>query len=53
MEVVKIKEKRYTSIEKFMNENNINSEKTVYNWVNAGKAEMKKLLNKSFFRRMD
>jgi hypothetical protein len=52
MAVITTDNKRYSTIDQFMAENNLNSEKTVYNWVNSGKAEVKKIFNKSFFRMM-
>lgn len=52
MEVLKVDNKRFVSLEKFMDENYLNSEKTVYNWVDSGKAEQRKVFNKSFFRRL-
>jgi hypothetical protein len=51
MDVITSDNKRYVTIQLFMTENSINSEKTVYNWVDSGKAELKKILNKSFFRK--
>ncbi len=50
MDVIKIGNKKYFSIDKFMLQNNINSKKTVYNWVENGKVEKKDMFNTSFFR---
>lgn len=50
--IVTTENKRYVDITQFMYENDILSEKTVYNWVESGKAEQRKILNKSFFRRL-
>ncbi len=50
MNVITINNKRYEDINTFKLSNNINSDKTVYNWVTSGKAEQIKRFNKSFFR---
>jgi len=50
MDVITIGDKKYFSIEKFMLQNNIRSNKTVYNWVRQGKVEQKNMFNTSFFR---
>lgn len=50
MEVITIGGKKFYSIEQFKLQNNISSDKTCYNWVDKGKAEIKKVFNKSFFR---
>lgn len=50
MDVITIADKKYYSIDKFMLQNNIRSNKTVYNWVKDGKAEQKNMFNTSFFR---
>ena len=49
MNAITIDEKRFEDIEQFKISNNINSDKTVYNWVTSGKAEQIKKFNKSFF----
>lgn len=53
MDVITIGGKKYHSIDKFKLIHNINSDKTCYNWVDKGKAELKKMFNKSFFRLKD
>ena len=53
MDVITIGDKKYHSIDKFKLIHNINSDKTCYNWVDKGKAELKKMFNKSFFRLKD
>jgi len=50
MSVITIEDKKYYSIDQFMLIEQIRSEKTVYNRVNAGTVEQKKMFNKSFFR---
>lgn len=50
MSAITIENKRYEDIDSFKLSNNINSDKTVYNWVTSGKAEQIKRFNKSFFR---
>lgn len=50
MDVITIGNIKYYSIDKFMLNNNINSKKTVYNWVDSGKAIKKDMFNSSFFR---
>ena len=50
MDVITIGETKYYSIDKFMLLNDINSKKTVYNWVAKGKAIKKDVLNSSFFK---
>ena len=51
MDVVTISGTKYYSIDQFMLMNNIKSKKTVYNWVNDGKAEQKTIFNSSFFKK--
>ena len=53
MDVIKIQGKTYYSIDQFMLNEQINSKKTVYNRVDSGTVEIKKMLNKSFFRNKD
>ena len=50
MDTITIGTEKYFSIDKFMLQNNINSKKTVYNWVEKGKAEQKNMFNTSFFK---
>lgn len=50
MDTVTVNQTTYYSIDKFMLMMNITSKKTVYNMVKDGRVEMKKMLNKSFFR---
>lgn len=50
MDTITIENIKYYSIDKFMLQNNISSKKTVYNWVDNGKAERKNMFNTSFFR---
>jgi len=50
MDVITIADIKYYSIDKFMLMNDIKSKKTVYNWVQDGKAMQKNILNSSFFR---
>ena len=50
MSKVKIKDTVYYSIDEFMNLNNINARKTVYNWVKDGKAIKKNLGSNAYFK---
>lgn len=49
MNTVIIEGKTYKSINAFMLENQIKTRKTVYDWVDSGKAEKKKIMNSVFF----
>jgi len=51
MNAITVSGERFVDIDTFMNENDINSKKTVYNWVQNEKAIMKKMFNQSFFRK--
>lgn len=50
MDVITIGNDKYFSIDKFMVMNDIASKKTVYNWVDSGKAMKKDMFNSSFFK---
>lgn len=45
--------KEYHCIDTFKKMNQLKENKSVYNWVDKGKAEKKKMFNKSFFRLSD
>lgn len=52
LDKIKIKEKEYYSIARFMELFSLKTRKTVYNWVKDGKAEVKKIGSNSFFARL-
>jgi len=52
MDVITISDKRYLSIDKFMEQECV-TKKTVYNRVKDGRVEIKRVFNKSFFRIKD
>lgn len=49
---VKIKDKEYYSIALFMELFALKSRKSVYNWIDQGKAEVKKIGSNSFFAKV-
>ncbi len=51
MNKVTIGEYTYYDIETFMKMNNINVRKTVYNWIESGKAIKKKIGSNAFFKK--
>jgi len=48
---VKIQEKEYYSILRFMELHSLKSRQSVYAWVKDGKAERRKIGSNSFFRK--
>lgn len=49
---VKIDDKEYYSILRFMELYGLKSRQSVYDWVGDGKAEIKKIGSNSFFRKL-
>lgn len=52
MDKIRIGQKEYYSIQFFMVLNNLKTRKSVYDWIDQGKAEKKKIGPASFIRKL-